>query len=91
LYSILAAGRPVLASVDEGTEVERTIVAAQAGDSVGPEDADAFCAAVAKMLDDPEGRARSGANGRRFVEGWASPAAVARSYEELFEELVSRK
>ena len=23
-----------------------------------------------------------------FVEGWASPAAVAKSYEELFEELV---
>ena len=29
-----------------------------------------------------------GASGRQFVEGWASPAAVAAAYEELFAELV---
>ena len=34
LYSILAAGRPVLAAVDEGTEVARTVVAAGAGVAV---------------------------------------------------------
>ena len=28
-----------------------------------------------------------GAAGGRFVEGWASPAAVAEHYEQLFTEL----
>ena len=31
-----------------------------------------------------------GAAGRRFVEGWASPAAVAEAYEALFDELIGR-
>ena len=87
LYSILAAGRPVLASVDEGTEVERTVRSAGAGLAVPPEDPDAFTTALERLLDDPAARAEAGAAGRRFVEGWASPAAVAEAYESLFEEV----
>ncbi len=84
LYSILAAGRPVLASVDAGTEVATTIERADAGVSVPPEDPDAFCAALELMLDDPAERRRMGSSGRSFVEGWVSPAAVGGSYERLF-------
>jgi colanic acid biosynthesis glycosyl transferase WcaI len=87
LYSILAAGRPVLASVDEGTEVSRTVEAAGAGIAVPPDEPDAFCAGLDRLLDDPAAAAAMGAAGRRFVEGWASPAAVAERYEALFEEL----
>jgi hypothetical protein len=32
-----------------------------------------------------------GEAGRRFVERWASPAAVAASYEDLFAELATRR
>ena len=91
LYSILAAGRPVVASVDPGTEVATTVEDAGAGITVGPEDADAFCAALSELLDDPDGRSAMGASGRRFVEGWVSPAAVAESYELLFEEVRRRR
>jgi len=87
LYSILAAGRPVLASVDAGTEVATTIERASAGVAVPPEDPDAFCAALAELLDDPARRAAMGTSGRAFVEGWVSPAAVGASYEELFEQV----
>lgn len=87
LYSILAAARPVLASVDPGTEVANTIERAGAGVSVPPEDPDAFCDALAKLLDDPARRAEMGTSGRRFVEGWVSPAAVGAAYERLFEEV----
>lgn len=90
LYSILAAGRPVVASVDEGTEVARTVARAGAGLAVPPDDADAFTAALTTVLDDRAAAERMGAAGRRFVEGWASPAAVAGAYEELFAELVER-
>ncbi|MFN8050833.1 MAG: glycosyltransferase family 4 protein [Acidimicrobiales bacterium] len=87
MYSILAAGRACLASVDADTEVERSLSAADAGVSVPPEDLDAFCAALEPMLDDEARRREMGANGRRWVESWASPAAVAESYEALFTEL----
>ena len=87
LYSILAAGRPVLASVDPGTEVARTVARAGAGVAVPPGDPAAFHEALLGLLDDDAGRSAMGAAGRRFVEGWASPAAVAQQYEALFEEL----
>ncbi len=91
LYSILAAGRPVLASVDAGTEVSSTIERAAAGESVPPEDADAFCAALDALLADPASMERMGASGRSFVEGWVSPAAVGEAYEGLFSRVVQRR
>ncbi len=91
LYSILAAGRPIVASVDVGTEVQRTIERAGAGLAVPPDDASAFIEALSRVLDDREGAERMGAAGRLFVERWASPAAVAESYEQLFVELVGRR
>jgi colanic acid biosynthesis glycosyl transferase WcaI len=87
LYSILAAGRPVVASVDRATEVARTIEKAGAGLAVEPDQPEAFTKAVARLLHDPDGAKAMGRSGRRYVEGWASPAAVAESYELLFTEL----
>ena len=91
MYSILAAGRPTLASVDPDTEVERTLALADAGVSVPPEDAEALTAAIARLADDPAERERLGANGRRWVEQWLSPAAVAEAYEGLFAELIAAR
>ncbi|HET6952411.1 MAG TPA: glycosyltransferase family 4 protein [Acidimicrobiales bacterium] len=90
-YSILAAGRPVVASVDEGTEVARVVEQAGAGVAVPPDDPAAFTKAVTSLLDDPEGAAAMGRAGRAFVEQWASPAAIAERYEALFEELAARR
>jgi len=87
LYSVLAAGRPVLASVDVGTEVALTLERSGAGLSVAPDDPEAFWHALSVLLDDPVGRARMGAAGRGFVLDWVSPAAVGAAYEELFGEL----
>ena len=90
-YSILAAGRPVVASVDEGTEVARVVERAGAGLAVPPDDPEEFTKALATMLDDPERTRAMGAAGRAFVEEWASPAAIAERYEALFDELRSRR
>ncbi|HEX8805106.1 MAG TPA: glycosyltransferase family 4 protein, partial [Acidimicrobiales bacterium] len=90
-YSILAAGRPVVASVDEGTEVARVVEEAGAGLAVPPDDPSAFTAAVTKLLDGPEQARAMGQAGRAFVERWASPAAVAERYEALFEEIRARR
>lgn len=86
-YSILAAGRPVVAAIDAGTEVPRILAAAGAGVAVPPDDADAFVAALAPLLDDPARRAELGRAGRAWVETAASPAAVAAAYERLIDDL----
>lgn len=91
LYSILAAARPILASVDEGTEVARTVEQADAGLAVPPDDPVAFLAGLDRLLADPAELLARGEHGRRFVEGWASPEAVARAYSALFAEVVARR
>ena len=90
LYGILAAGRPLVASVDPGTEVARTVERAGAGLSVPPDDPVAFTDALRRLLADRAGAEAMGASGRRFVESWASPSAVATAYEDLFVELRDR-
>jgi colanic acid biosynthesis glycosyl transferase WcaI len=86
-YSILAAGRPLLASIDPGTEVPRVVAAAGCGVSVRPDDADAFTAAVESLTGDGDELAAMGRRGRAWVERWVSAAAVAEAYEALFDEV----
>ena len=86
-YSILAAGRPVLASVDEGSEVQRIVEAAGAGVAVPPEDASAFTAALIGLIDDGARREQMEKSGRAYVESAASPRAVAEAYQSLFASL----
>ncbi|MBA2425805.1 MAG: glycosyltransferase family 4 protein [Actinobacteria bacterium] len=87
VYSILAAGRPVVASVDEGSEVSRLVEEAKAGIAVPPEDSEALTKAIKNLFDSPEEAASMGQAGRSFVEGSASPTVVAEAYEALFAEL----
>jgi len=87
LYSILAAGRPVLASIDQGTEVSRVLDEHRCGVSVPPEDLDAFESALDDLITAVDERRDMGERGRAFVERWASPRAVALTYQDLFAEL----
>lgn len=89
-YSILAAGRPFVASVDPGTEIDRIAHESGGGLSVAPDDPDAFTKAITTLIEDPARAAAMGSAGREWVEQWASPAAVAEAYEALFIELRDR-
>jgi colanic acid biosynthesis glycosyl transferase WcaI len=90
-YSILAAGRPVVASVDEGSEVQRIVETAGAGIAVPPEDETAFVAAVLDLAGDRERREQMEKSARAYVESAASPRAVAEAYESLFKSLADRR
>jgi colanic acid biosynthesis glycosyl transferase WcaI len=91
MYSILASGRPIVASVDPGTEVATVVERAGAGIAVPPDDAEAFTKALARLVADRDEAERMGRAGRSFVERWASPSAIAEQYETLFDELRSRR
>jgi colanic acid biosynthesis glycosyl transferase WcaI len=89
-YSILAAGRPVLAAIDAGTAIPRLLATSGAGVSVEPDDTDQFAATVAELVADPQRLAAMGAAGRDWVETAASPAAVAAAYEQLIASLCEK-
>ena len=88
IYSVLAAGRPVIASIDLGSEVARLVTEAGAGVVVGPGDPDALIAAVEYLAEGAGLRARMGADGRAWVEKCLTSRAVATTYLNLFEGLV---
>jgi colanic acid biosynthesis glycosyl transferase WcaI len=90
-YSILAAGRPLLASVDADSEVARLVQRQGCGIAVPPEDAESITKAVRRLIQSPETMRTMGQAARRFVENWVSPSAVAHAYEELFRELEERR
>jgi len=89
-YSILAAGRPVVAAIDADTEIPRLLAASGGGLAVPPDDPDAFTAAATQLLDDPATATAMGRRGRDWVVAAASPAAVAASYEALIRSLARR-
>lgn len=89
-YSIMAAGRPVVASIDPDTAVPRMLAESGGGISVPPDDPNEFIAALRTLLDDPERAARLGAGGRSWVVDNASPAAVGSAYRALISMLAGR-
>ena len=86
-YSILAASRPVLASVDPDTELDRLVTSIGCGAAVIPDDQGGFTSALTELLASADQRVAQGEAGRAFVEGWISPLGVAERYESLFDEL----
>jgi colanic acid biosynthesis glycosyl transferase WcaI len=86
-YSIMAAGRPVVASIDPGTAVPSILAESGGGIAVAPDDAGAFTDAIRSLVSDPDRRARLGAQGRSWVEREASPAAVGVAYDDLLRSL----
>ncbi len=89
-YSIMAAARPVVASIDLETAIPRILAEAAAGISVPPGDVDAFVGAIGTLIDDPATARAMGAGGRAWVEREASPAAVGVAYDRLIAGLRGR-
>ena len=86
-YSIMAAGRPVLAAIDPGTAVPSMLAESGGGIAVAPDDPVAFIEALRSLLSDPGASQSMGERGRAWVEREASPAAVGAAYHQLIESL----
>ena len=89
-YSIMAAGRPIVAAVDAGTEVTRLVDRSAGGTCVPPDDSVAFVAAVGHLVTDVDRLRTMGGSARTHVESEASPTAVATAYAALMESATDR-
>ena len=83
-YSILAAGRPMLAAIDLNTEIPNMLEQSGAGVAVEPDNSTAFIEALSQLVGKREQLHEMGSRGRTWVETHASPASVAAQYEAIF-------
>lgn len=86
-YSILAAGRPVVAAIDAGTEVTRILSESGAGVSVPPDNPEAFTEALRAMVNSGSAAREAGISGRQWVQAHVSPAKVAHAYLDVIASL----
>ncbi|GAB4458734.1 MAG: glycosyltransferase family 4 protein [Anaerolineales bacterium] len=84
LFSILASGRPALASVDEDSDAWKLVCSSQAGLCVPPESPARLAEAILSLHDDPARCEAMGGNGRAWVERHHSPQSAAEQFERLF-------
>lgn len=82
-FSILASGRPILASVDEDSDLARLVQRSEAGLCVPPENPVRLAEALMKLHGDAELCARLGHNGRVYAERYHSPESAAERFEQL--------
>jgi colanic acid biosynthesis glycosyl transferase WcaI len=84
LLTYMAAGRSVLAAVNETSETARYVEYAQCGLIVHPESPNALVEAALSLKRDPAHREKLGANGRVHVEQHFTKEKILQEYDLLF-------
>ncbi|MGO8734233.1 MAG: glycosyltransferase family 4 protein [Terriglobia bacterium] len=88
-YSIMASGRPIIASVDKGSDTWNVIQQADCGLCLEPENPLALAKAILELHRHEGLRARLGANGRDYVVSRHSKLAAAQQFYSLLRSLVA--
>src|SRR5579863_1254448 len=86
LYSILAAGRPVLAVARATTDAARIVSTSGCGSAADPDDPGAVAAAILALRDDPARLAQMGARSQEAAEKYARVKEL-QSFLAILEEL----
>lgn len=85
---VLASGRPVVASVNPGSEVANAIREANAGLVVAPEDPDALLEALINLRDDSAQRLTMGRAGREYARAHWEQDRLFRLMEDKLSDLM---
>ncbi len=89
-YSILASGRPVVATVSPKSEVARVIDEAQAGVHMEQAATGELVSALIALAEDPARTGQMGQNARCVLEEKYSMTQVARQYHAVLHEAASK-
>jgi colanic acid biosynthesis glycosyl transferase WcaI len=90
IYNFLLAARPVVASVDEDSDLAQVLHAGNAGIVTAPENVEEFCQAITTLYNDPALRERLGRSGAGFMARHYSSQSVVEQYETLLKGLSTR-
>jgi colanic acid biosynthesis glycosyl transferase WcaI len=85
-YSIMASGRPILASVEEESETNKLIQRAEAGLCTSPEDPIKLAESIMLLKNNEDLCRDLGRNGRVWVEQHHSPKSAAMQFEKMLSD-----
>jgi colanic acid biosynthesis glycosyl transferase WcaI len=89
IFSILSSGRPVIVSVDPGSDTWNLVECSQAGLCVHPESPIQLMDALLALRADGTLRERMGKMGRDYVEKNHSPEKAAEAFENLLRQAIT--
>ena len=89
IYSIMAAGRPVIVSSEANSELAWVVEHAECGWAVPPDDPDALASAIKNAYQRRSELQNMGLLGREYVIAHHSPQAVAQQYDRLIQTIVN--
>lgn len=89
-FSILASGRPILACVEETSELSALLQRASAGLVVPPEDAQAITRAVLRLKGSPELCRQMGRNGREYVVEQHGVQRARQDFENILYKITTK-
>ncbi len=87
VYGILAAGRPFVAAVEDGSEPALIVQEEACGLRVEPGDPEALAAAILRLRDDPVEREEMGRRARKALEDRFDRSISTEAYRSLLEDL----
>jgi len=87
-YSILASGRPVIASMSSVSEVARVLEEENCGIRVDTTDSSGLQNAIRRLVEDPKLGVRMGQNARMALERRFSTACVADAYWDAIQQVI---
>jgi glycosyltransferase involved in cell wall biosynthesis len=90
LYGILAAGRPVIAAAEEGSETARLVREVGCGLVVPPGDPLALATTIRACHDGRHDLAEMGRRARRYAEEHADRSVAVARYRQLLDEVTGR-
>ena len=89
IYNFLLAARPVVASVDENSDLAQVLRIGGAGIVTAPGNVEEFCQALTTLYHDAALRERLGRSGAEFMAGHYFPQDVVEQYETLLKRMAA--
>ena len=83
-FAIMASGRPIIAMIDENSEVWNLVKKYRSGICVPPERPDLLSDAILRLYENNIERNKMGKNGRNYVLNHYSRNIISQKYEEFF-------
>jgi len=88
VYGIMASGRPFIAAVDEGSEIDRIIKKFNCGLAVRPSDLEGLKKAVLWAFKNRDKIEEMGKNGRKALESHYSRKICTQKFKRIVEEII---